>query len=122
MAETLKTGNQSARINLALDYADGTQVTLGWLGSAQKLEIEYEWKKDYATTTAATQGTWTATNFGELDDGRPCLYYLFSGADIVPSDGEGWLEVRAKITDVEGRVVYSDTDRIQVVPDETRNG
>jgi hypothetical protein len=74
----------------------------------------YMWNKE---TTTAVSGTWTCSGY-EFSGTTPYLYYEFSGTDAVPSDAEGYLVFRAKITDSAGRVSMGTKGSIRVLRDE----
>lgn len=108
-------GQTDAKIKLRVDYEDGTQVTESFLSNANALEILYRWEKEDTSSTDTT-GTWTATY--EMDGTTPYLVYQFNGSDAVPSDGEGFLYCRAKVTGADGRINYGRKAFIKVNRDE----
>lgn len=95
MIKALSKGQETVKIKLQLDYDTQTQVNELYLEEATALEIEYEW------VGADDSGVWAA-NY-EITNGKPYLYYIFSGDEKVPEDAT-WLVCKAKVTDRDGRV------------------
>lgn len=107
--EVLHVGQTDARINVKVDYEDGSQISLAELQAAQGVEIMYAYRNYDGDNVA--QAIWTAT--GEYEDDGVYIYYTFSGHEVPEADR---LVGRAKITDMDGKISYGREFTIQVLP------
>lgn len=112
---TLKEGQTDYRIQVAIDYQDGSQITQLELSQATALEIEYRWKSFEGEDSE--KGVWEADGYGEYANGSPYIYYQATSDDAVPQ-GASRLLGQAKITDSDGLVSIGTTFEIQVLPDD----
>ena len=113
--QTMIEGQTDATIKARVDYEDETQVNENFLDNATSLQILYRWEKENTDSTDVT-GTWTASY--EMSGTTPYVTYSFTGDDAVPSDGEGYLNLRAKITGADGRISFGKVAHIKVLRDE----
>jgi len=108
-------GSNDYRINVAIDYQDGNQISVAELATATKLEIAYRWLSYDGTDS--TEAKWTATGYGLDADNKPYIYYIAKVADVVPTDANK-LVGRAIITDPDGLISKGTMFEISVVKDE----
>lgn len=111
--QALHEGQTDFRLNIKVDYDNGTQMTEYELSSAQELKVEYLWRKRDADNVS---GEWTASGY-YMSGSAPYIYYEFSGDDAVPDDAAGFLIGRAVITDENGRVSKGKIFEIEVNSD-----
>jgi hypothetical protein len=107
-------GQTKLRLEVEVDYENGTDMTAGELATATK-KIQYKWIKNEGTDTTTTE--WTATGYGTYSDGTPYIYYVFTSTDAVPVDAD-MLVGRAKITHADSRVSLGKKFSVKVDPDE----
>lgn len=105
-------GQSDYRIEVAIDYQDGSQITQQEL-AASTLQIAYKWLS--FEDEDSEEALWTATGYGEYDDGRPYIYYNATAEDEVP-EYMNRLVGRAIITDADDLVSKGLKFEIQVLP------
>lgn len=120
----LHEGQSDVKLDIEVDYENGSQMTLAELQAAQSIKIKYLFK-DNDDSANDVGGEWTATGVRE-DDGIPIVYYLFG--KVLNEDDEEIDEVvplncsrllgRVEIVDAAGKKSIGRTFSIQVLKDE----
>lgn len=120
----LHEGQSDVKLDIEVDYENGSQMTLAELQAASSIKIKYLFK-DNDDSTNDVGGEWTATGVRE-DDGVPIVYYLFG--KVLNEDGEEEDEAvplncsrllgRVEIVDAQGKKSIGRTFSIQVLNDE----
>lgn len=107
-------GQSDYRIEVAIDYQDGSQITQQELANST-LQIAYQWLS--FEDEDSDEALWDADGYGEYSNGRPYIYYNATAFDVVPQ-GMNRLVGRAIITDADDLVSKGLKFEIQVLPDE----
>ena len=120
----LHEGQSDVKLDIEVDYENGSQMTLAELQAAQSIKIKYLFK-DNDDEDNDVGGEWTATGF-RLDNGIPIVYYLFD--KVINEEGEEVDEIvplncsrllgRVEIVDAAGKKSIGRTFSIQVLKDE----
>lgn len=120
----LHEGQSDVKLDIEVDYENGSQMTLAELQAAQSIKIKYLFK-DNDDSANDVGGEWIATGVRE-DDGIPIVYYLFG--KVLNEDDEEEDEAvplncsrllgRVEIVDAAGKKSIGRTFSIQVLKDE----
>jgi hypothetical protein len=119
----LHEGQSDVKLDIQVDYENGSQMTLAELQASTSIKIKYLFK-DIDDETNDVPGEWTATGVRE-DDGIPIVYYLFGkklveGVEVneyVPYNCSRLLG-RVEIIDAAGKKSIGRTFSVQVLKDE----
>jgi len=115
---TLIQGQSDYRIEVIIDYQDGSQITQEELAAAESLKIAYRWLlyDDDEEEDVTYEGEWDA-GYGLTSDNEPYLYYNATEDDVVPNNVQR-LVGRAIIEDQDGLISKGTMFEIQVLPDD----
>lgn len=126
----LHEGQSDVKLDIEVDYENGSQMTLAELQAATSIKIKYLFK-DIDDADNDESGEWTATGVRQ-DGGIPIVYYIFGKKMVEDPDNEGEeIEVdeavpyncsrllgRVEIVDAAGKKSIGRTFSIQVLKDE----